>query len=243
MGNSFPQYLPCSSPLLLSSCNWPPTQTEYRANVDPQSDAEPFLWTWFSFFPVHIQAIQMQQQEVLVTFQFSGYINHCMHKRKPVVRTAHITFPWALHWGRLMCTLPDSASPGERDSWSCYSLCYVIAWALGLWEVLKLWWRQWDLGGSSIPLTTRQWDKVWRGASQLLWSVCAAAKVVAGGSSSHPGSDLHLVTIWLLKHSPSSTAFSTQLHPVPASLNLISPAPCPWHWQSNCNLQSTEGTV
>lgn len=115
MGNSFPQYLPCSFILSLSTYNWPPTQTEYRV---PWSDAGPFLWTSYSFFSVHIQAIQTQQQQVLVAIQSGGYINHCMHSRKPVVRTAHSTFPWALRWRSLMCTLPDGASPGERDNWA-----------------------------------------------------------------------------------------------------------------------------
>ena len=100
--------------------------TEYRANVALWSDAEPFLWAWYSFFPVHIQAIQMQQQEVLVAIQSAGYINRCMHGTKPVVRTAHTTFPWALHWGRLMCTLPDGASPGQRDSWAHPELHYCL---------------------------------------------------------------------------------------------------------------------
>lgn len=64
-----------------------------------------------------------KQQEVLVTIQAAGHINPCMHGMKPMFRTAHATSPWALHWGRLMCTLPVGASPGERESWAHPELC------------------------------------------------------------------------------------------------------------------------
>lgn len=39
------------------------------------SDAGPFLWVWYSFFPVLVQDTQMQQRGLLVAIQSAGYIN------------------------------------------------------------------------------------------------------------------------------------------------------------------------
>lgn len=43
------------------------------------------------FFPC--EHTSYPKQKVLMEVQSAGYINHCMHGAKPVVRTAH-TFPW-----------------------------------------------------------------------------------------------------------------------------------------------------
>lgn len=76
-------------------------------------------------------------------------------------------------------------SPGEKWCAPCHTLpvqgreidgpvqSYIIAWTLTFWEVLKLLWSQWDPGSTSVSLTTRQQDKVWRGASWQLPPVSA----------------------------------------------------------------------
>lgn len=83
----------------------------------------------------------------------------------------------------------------------------------------------------------------WWGPSRQLWSAHAAAEAMKGGTSSHPGTDWQLVATCWPQCSPSSTAPSPQPHAVPASPNLISPARCQCHWQSDCNVPSTEGTA
>lgn len=124
-----------------------------------------------------------------MAIQSAGYINHYMHGRKPAVRTAHTTFPWALIWGRLICTLPDAASPG--DSWAHPELHYCLGSEL--------------LGSPKATVEAvgprqclgfpHHQDKAWRGARRQLWSVHVATEAVKGGSSSHPRSDLKLVTL------------------------------------------------